>query len=78
VVGVSDEWAAYQLDLACLTLGRWVEGKLAKRDKRGNPIHSLGALLAQPEEGETAGASAFGSLRGRALRKVKIGPDGIW
>ena len=45
VVGVEDPWAAYQLDTAVLTLGRWVENKLAEHTKDGKPKWRLEELL---------------------------------
>ena len=46
VLGVEDAWAAYQLDAAVLTLGRWVENKLAEHHKDGSPKWTLEHLLA--------------------------------
>jgi len=45
VLGIEDPWAAYQLDGAVLTLGRWVENKLAEHNKDGSPKWTLAYLL---------------------------------
>lgn len=70
IIGISDDWAAYQFDLAVLALGRHVEAGLA--DKR-----SINSLLETPGDP----AKQFGDIRSLArgpLRRVKIGPDGTW
>ncbi len=55
ILGVEDEWAAYQVDVATLTLGRWVEAQLAETDKKGRRVHSLHSLLAEPGAARPAG-----------------------
>lgn len=76
----ADSWEAYQLDLATWTVGRWIEGKLSERDKKGTPKHTLAALL----EAEVAQVQQFASLAalsglaGRTPRAVRIKPDGTW
>lgn len=67
-------WAAYQVDVAALTLGRWVDGKLSERDKQGKPVHQLAALLMPPEKKD----SGFRALAGPNVRRVKINDDGTW
>jgi hypothetical protein len=59
VLGVpaDEEWLAYQVDAACLTFGRWVENRLAERDREGRPVHTIDELLR--EEGEAAEERAF-------------------
>ena len=72
VLGVEDEWAAYQVDVATLTLGRWVEARLAERDKKGRPIYSLAQLMAEPGAPRSAGdfqdRSAWRQLMRQARR----------
>ena len=55
-------------------MGRWVEGKLSERDKKGKPVHSLGALL------DEQGAQEFAPLAVDVsqLRKVRVKEDGTW
>lgn len=60
-----DSWEAYQVDLACLQVGRDVEERV--RTKRPLPWQQK----ARPA------ASGFGALAGRA-RKVKVPESGIW
>lgn len=67
-------WAAYQVDMAALTLGRWVDARLAERDKQGRPVHRLATLLMPPE---TKG-SGFRALAKPGLPKVRINADGTW
>lgn len=76
MLGLSDEWAAYQLDAATLTLGRWVEGKLSERTREGKAVHRLEGLLGL--ENPAVQAGAFRSLKGMALKKVKIPESGVW
>lgn len=76
IVGVRDEWAAYQFDLAVAQFGAWVEGKLGERDKAGKPKHTLGALLGD----EAARDRQYASLNidVSQLRKVRVKEDGTW
>lgn len=67
-------WEAYQLDVATLQLGRWVEGKLSERDEKGKPVWTLERLL----NGETGEQREFAALKGKATRTVQIRPDGTW
>lgn len=71
----SDSWEAYQLDLAALTLGRWVENKLAETDKTGKPVNRLNDLLGNSKPDDE---SQFRSLAGMATVKMKIPDSGIW
>lgn len=71
-----DSWEAYQLDLATLELGTYIEGKLAERDKQGKAKHSLAELLADtPEE---ASKVRFASLAGMVDRKIVVPESGVW
>ena len=81
IIGVDDEWAAYQLDIATQQWGAWVEGKLHETDKQGKPVHALAALLAEPgEPGEQSDAERYATLPidVSQLRKVRVKPDGTW
>ncbi len=70
-----DSWDAWQVDVATLQAGRYVENKLAERDKDGRPRHTLEELIG---EGRGArGEGRFGSLQQKA-RKVRIKEDGTW
>jgi hypothetical protein len=44
-IDADDDWTAYQLDSAVLTFGRWVENRLAERDKKGRPKYGIKDLL---------------------------------
>ncbi|GIV73535.1 MAG: hypothetical protein KatS3mg049_2091 [Caldilinea sp.] len=66
-----DSWAAFQLDLACWTLGRWVEAKLAERDRQGRSRYRLQELLQE-------GRSGFRPLGGLVTRRMKVPESGIW
>lgn len=76
ILHVADEWAAWQLDLAVLTLGRWIDGKMAERTKQGKPVHRLAALLGIRDP--AVEAEQFRSLKGVALKKVAIPASGVW
>ena len=45
VLGIKEAWAAYQFDSAVLTLGRWVENRLAEHHKDGTPKWTFEPLL---------------------------------
>lgn len=45
----SDEkWLRWMFNNAVFTLGRWVENKLAERDRDGKPVHRIERLLDIP------------------------------
>ena len=71
-----DSWEAFQFDLATWTLGRWLDGKLAARDKKGNALHRLKDLLS--DEAQTQGASGFRSMGHLVAKKIKVPESGIW
>lgn len=64
------------MDVATLQVGRWIEGKLAERDKQGRPVHSLERLLGKGE-GRGAKGEGFATMAGKA-RKVIVREDGTW
>lgn len=76
MLGIDDPWAAYQLDVATLTVGRWVEGKLSERTKDGKPVHRLRDLLS--DKPAAAEASGFRSVAGLVTKKVAIPASGVW
>lgn len=78
VIGIADEWAAYQLDVATLTVGRWVDGKLSERNKQGKPIHRLGDLLREKTEKGQASSSGFRSVTGMVTERRAIPASGVW
>lgn len=63
-------WESYQLDVATLQLGRWIEGKLSERDEKGKPVYRLSDLLAGREFAPLAG--------GKNLKRMKIPDSGVW
>ena len=73
ILGVDDEWAAYQLDLAAMALARRVEDGLAHHK-------SIGEILGGSASTSSASASsAFADPRGmQPIRKIKIPESGIW
>ena len=40
IVGIDDEWAAYQLDQATRFVGTFIHNKLDELDKDGKPIYT--------------------------------------
>ena len=50
VLGIEEAWAAYQLDAAVLTLGRWAENRLAEHNKDGSPRWTIEHLLGTEKE----------------------------
>ena len=75
MVGVTDEWAAYQFDLCVGQFGAWVEGKLNERDGKGKPKHTLAKLLSD-EDG--AQERQYAPVSAEGLRKVRVKEDGTW
>lgn len=45
VLGIADTWAAFQLDMATMMLGRWVESRLSERNRDGSAKWSIEYLL---------------------------------
>jgi len=73
----ADSWEAYQLDVAVLTVGRWVDGKLAETTKDGKPVHRLVDLLSDKPDAKPDD-KGFRSLAGMAVQKIAIPPSGVW
>lgn len=71
-----DSWDAWQVDVATLQAGRYVENKLAERDKDGRPRHTLEELIGEGREAK--GETAFRKLAVQGARKVRIKEDGTW
>ena len=69
LAGIADEWAAYQFDAACLTLGRKVETALLKNE-------DVSALLGG-EPGQ-ANPGRFRSPAGLVTKRMKIPESGVW
>jgi len=63
LLGIRDEWAAYQLDVVTLVVGKEAEAQ-AMDPKRKAPK-------------QRSGKRDYVSARGRALKKVNA-PDGVW
>jgi hypothetical protein len=70
----ADSWEAFQLDMATLTVGRWIDSKLAERDKQGKPIHRLQTLLRDDVQPD----AEYRSLKGAGVRKMAVPESGIW
>jgi hypothetical protein len=72
---VSDEWAAYEVDLAAMVVGRWVEGELRK----GRGIEEVLGKMGRHGDAETRGrGEQFRDARAMVTRKVAIGSSGVW
>ncbi len=90
ILQIEDAWAGYQLDVAVLNFGTWVENELQETDKQGRPKRSLEQLLAPAttDDGQRTTRrrpaprpeSEFRSpvLMGLPIRKVKPNADGTW
>jgi hypothetical protein len=81
ILGIDDEWAAYQLDDAVTYLGRWVEAKLSERHRKsGKPKYTLEYLLRDRGEGKDSSKRRVfrSAVKGRAVKKVRVRPDGTW
>lgn len=60
--------------MAVLSVGRWVEAKLAENDTQGKPIHRLHDLLTQ-EPVQTEGFRALGPM---GAKKRTVPTAGVW
>ena len=69
-------WEAYNLDLAVLQVGRYIEGKLAERDKDGKPTHKIEHLSSD----DPVVSSPFASFKasGVPIEKMKVPESGVW
>lgn len=68
VVGIEDEWAAYQFDMAALALGNRVERALADKE-------DVEAILGgKPSKSR---AKQFASAK-RFARKMQVPASGVW
>jgi hypothetical protein len=62
IVGIGDEWAAYQFDVATLTWGREVESKITD----GKSLHeALGIHLSPEERAKRGEFRSIGELMSR-------------
>lgn len=68
-------WEAWQLDVATLQAGRWMESKLAERDEKGRPVWTVEKLLAQRQRAPQT--QSFAAMK-QFARKVRIRADGTW
>jgi hypothetical protein len=75
ILGITDSWLAYQIDVVTLRLGTWVEGKLEERDKEGKRIHTLDELLRDDLAEEQI---RFASAKHLVVKKMKIPDSGVW
>jgi hypothetical protein len=75
IVGVDDAWAAYQLDVAVMEFGTWVESKLNERDAKGKPKTTLAKLL---DDGSRPREYAPLNIDTASLRRVQVREDGTW
>lgn len=73
----SESWEAYQLDLACLQAGRWIENRLAETDDEGKPKHTLAALLGQETPVAKSGQE-YAPLKPKGVRVMKVPESGVW
>ena len=70
IVGIDDEWAAYQFDAACLVVGRKVENALAENSAKIKKDRKPRALIIQQALGEEP---TFGKIKG-PVKTVKLKP----
>jgi hypothetical protein len=66
VLGIADDWAAYQFDMAVLSFAQHVEAQLNKKIP-------LKRILSETGTGPIVDASLIGPVRA-----VMIGEDGTW
>jgi hypothetical protein len=67
IVGIEDDWAAYQFDMACLQFARHVDKELDKK-------RSISAILS-----ETSPQTRYADIRQLGpIRTMKIPDSGVW
>lgn len=80
IVGVEDEWAAYQFDAAVMRIGRKVENALSKNasapKKKRKPVEVV-IMKTLGLEPEAAGLQ-YGSLSDQVTGSVKVKPGEDW
>jgi hypothetical protein len=66
VVGIDDEWAAYQFDQAVMFVGRYIYSKCNELGDDGKPIHDIDDIL-----GDSKKVKSFDlpSLQGFAVKR---------
>ena len=72
---VEDTWLAFQVDLACLTVGKQVE-RLTRPGPKGEPGWTVERALAEGESVPTAGK--FRDPTPYVKGKMRIPESGIW
>ena len=79
LLGVSDEWAGYQLDVATLTIGRYVDAETADGKQQPRDVLrrlSAAAPAATPTTADNRHYRRLGGMPG--LRKMHVPESGIW
>lgn len=70
IVGIDDHWAAYQFDMACLQLARYVDHELGRK-------RSLQSILSESDNATKP--KEYAPLRQMGpLRPMKIPDSGVW
>jgi hypothetical protein len=70
VFGIRDNrWLGWQFDQAVLTWGRYVDNKLAEKDKEGKPKHKLSRLLGIKPRPQPVNIGQLTAARGGLLLK---------
>jgi hypothetical protein len=78
ILGIKDNWLAYQVDLVTLMLGRRVEELLT--EEKLSVTSALERLAAQEDPGPAAppAKGTFRSLSRPGIQKMQIPENGIW
>jgi hypothetical protein len=74
ILGVQDQWAAYELDLACMTVARRAERAMADGK-------SVEEALGDSRKGDSRiapTATAYADPRGLVTKRMRIPESGIW
>ena len=77
ILGIEDEWAAYQLDVCALTVGCEVEAALAK----GEDVEAAlgqGAGVRGQESGSKGQEMEWRDARPFVKAKIKVPESGVW
>jgi hypothetical protein len=88
IIGVDDEWAAYQLDVAALVLGRYVEGEVSKPKSKVDAAGVLARMRRGDAEtrrrgdgapsSHAAGKRSYRRLGYPGMPVMRIPESGIW
>ncbi|MCP4429086.1 MAG: hypothetical protein GY803_31760 [Chloroflexi bacterium] len=74
IVGVANDWAAYQFDKACMAAGADAEEKAYEKAKKSGK----GGVDVPQDESEYQGMGGLRQLAGGTIKRIKVPDSGVW